>query len=218
MYKAFLILHVISGMIALITGGFAIFSKKGGKIHTRSGDVYYLAMWSVAITAFIMTIMKFNPFLLSIALFSLYMSFGGKRAINNWRLKQQYYPTLKDKLPNYIALLVGLFMIGFPVATMVQQHTFFVPVLGVFGIIMLFFSIREIRTYSNVENFKPRNRMWLIKHIGQICGSYIAAVTAFLVNNVHINPGWVAWLLPTFVGVPLIIRTSMEWKKKLRIE
>jgi uncharacterized membrane protein len=53
---------------------------------------------------------------------------------------------------------------------------------------------------------KIRWRGWLAAHIGGMCGSYIALVTALLVVNSRPAPIWV-WFLPTIVGTPLIRRT-----------
>ena len=53
---------------------------------------------------------------------------------------------------------------------------------------------------------KLRRRRWLIAHIGGMCGSYVALVTALLVVNAQPAPLWL-WFLPTVVGVPLISRT-----------
>ena len=215
MYKILLILHVAVGIVALVSGATAIFSKKGGKLHLNSGKAYVAAMYSIGITALIMTIMKFNPFLLSIALFSSYLTFSGNQAIKYWRLKEAFIPTLKYKLPYYIAFLTSLFMIGYPVASMILSKSFFVPVLGVFGSIMLVNSIRDIRKHAKYDNFKPRRKEWLIQHIGMMGGAYIATTTAFLVNNVHIEPMWIWWLLPSVIGSVFITRSIREWQKKL---
>lgn len=51
-----------------------------------------------------------------------------------------------------------------------------------------------------------RWRGWLPFHIGGMCGSYIALVTALLVVNAQPAPLWL-WFLPTIVGVPWINRT-----------
>ncbi len=215
MYKILLILHVAVGIVALISGAVAIFSKKGAKLHLKSGKVYVAAMYSIGITALIMTIMKFNPFLLSIALFSSYLTYSGNQAIKYWRLKEAFVPTLKDKLPYYIAFLTSIFMIGFPVAEMILSKSLFVPILGIFGSIMLANSINDIRTHANNDNFKPRRKEWLIQHIGMMGGAYIATTTAFLVNNVHIDPMWIWWLLPSVIGSVFITRSIREWQKKL---
>ena len=53
---------------------------------------------------------------------------------------------------------------------------------------------------------------WLKKHIGNMCGSYIGAITAFVVNqseHIPVNPVFL-WLGPTVILVPVII---VELKK-----
>jgi uncharacterized membrane protein len=53
---------------------------------------------------------------------------------------------------------------------------------------------------------KIRWRGWLAAHIGGMCGSYIALVTALLIVNFRPVPLWL-WFLPSIVGTPLIMRT-----------
>jgi ABC-type enterochelin transport system permease subunit len=49
-------------------------------------------------------------------------------------------------------------------------------------------------------------------HIGKMSGSYIAAITAFLVNNVDFLPPLVVWLSPTILGTMVIIRFSKPYR------
>lgn len=51
---------------------------------------------------------------------------------------------------------------------------------------------------------KRRGRNWLRAHIGGMCGSYIALVTAFLVVNVGREP-LLVWFIPTLIGSPVIV-------------
>jgi type IV secretory pathway component VirB8 len=46
-------------------------------------------------------------------------------------------------------------------------------------------------------------------------GAYIASITAFLVVNNTILPGVVAWLLPTAVLVPVLIKWSRKYAVKI---
>jgi hypothetical protein len=50
--------------------------------------------------------------------------------------------------------------------------------------------------------------------------SYIAAMTAFLVNNArHMGfggPIWLWWLLPTILGVPAIITWTRYYRSKFK--
>jgi hypothetical protein len=55
---------------------------------------------------------------------------------------------------------------------------------------------------------------WLFRHIGRMMGTYIAATTAFLVVNIHSDIRWLPWLIPTFIGTPLIFYFIYTFKSK----
>jgi hypothetical protein len=52
----------------------------------------------------------------------------------------------------------------------------------------------------------------IANHLIRMMGATIAVITAFLVVNVHFDPGWVVWLAPTVVLTPLII----VWSRRAR--
>lgn len=54
---------------------------------------------------------------------------------------------------------------------------------------------------------------WWFAHIGSMGGSYISAVTAFVVVNIQLPQyGWVLWILPTLIGSVMIARTILKYK------
>ncbi len=217
-YKTLLILHVIAGFTGLASGLAAMIVKKSRGIHTQAGKVYYLGMYASGITALIMTIIKFNPFLLAIGIFTLYLVYSGKQAIAYWRVKEPWSLRFNELAPSLTGILVALFMIGYPFFQMIMEGRFFVPVLGIFGIVLFINALQDLMMLRKVSNRVPRNKKFLLQHIGKMGGSYIAATTAFLVNNVSFDPGWVVWLLPTFVGSFLIANAIRQWKVRLRIQ
>jgi hypothetical protein len=82
-------------------------------------------------------------------------------------------------------------------------------VFMVFGAGALFF------VYQDVQHFRGKAKIknyYLTTHLQRMIGSYIAALTAFLVVNNTILPGVLAWLLPSMVLVPVIIRTTIRYK------
>lgn len=216
-YTTLLILHVIGGGVALISGLVSMLVKKSRGLHTKAGKIYYLGMYTSSILALAMTLIKFNPFLLAIGLFTLYLVYTGKRYIDYWRKKESWHLTIFEIAPMLIGILVALFMIVEPAWQMIQHQRFFVPVLGIFGLILLINSIQDLLFIIKHSNRVPKNKKFLINHIGKMGGSYIAATTAFLVNNISFSPGWVVWMLPTFIGTFLITYSITSWRKKLRM-
>lgn len=85
-----------------------------------------------------------------------------------------------------------------------------------FGIVLLVFGFISISmAYQDFKNYQGRNsnkNFWLLVHIQRMMGSYIAAMTAFIVVNNTILPGIVAWLLPTVIVTPLIFKWSRKYK------
>lgn len=212
-----LIIHIVSGFLALLFGAMAIVSRKGDRNHKVSGKSYVMAMYSVGISAIIMTQIKPNPFLFTVGVFTLYLTYTGNRSIFYYRLKESYQTGWKDILPISIALLVSLGMVAFPIFQMVKAGTISISVMGVFGVILMVFAGRDLAKVIRDSVFLPHEKTWLIKHIGMVGGSYIATLTAFLVTNINFSPAWVIWLLPTLIGSILIAKTSKDWRKKLKI-
>jgi len=186
-----LLIHIAAGMTCLFSGILAVATKKGGKYHRVSGKFYFIAMFTLIITALLLAFYRSNTFLLLIASFSFYMTWAGVRSIRNKSLQ----PNILDWLFLFSALITAGFMIS----------TFNI-VLIVFGSLLSVNVVQETVTFIQSKNdrFVGTNK-WLIRHIGMMMGSFIATTTAFLVTNVqNFEPGWLPWLAPTVVGSPLI--------------
>ncbi len=217
LFQSFLILHIVAGFLALLLGAMAIASRKGQKNHLKSGKWYVIMMYAVGISAIVMTQLKPNPFLFTVGVFTLYMTFTGQRSIFYFRLKSAYRTTWKDLVPIGIALLVAAGMVLQPIYQMVQTNIISISVMAVFGAILMGFAIRDLVMVVKTPTFQPNNKAWLIMHIGRIGGAYIATLTAFLVTNLTFQPAWVIWLAPTLVGSILLAKASKDWSKKLKI-
>jgi uncharacterized membrane protein len=218
MYKAILYLHILAGTLALGCGLVAILAAKGRKNHNRYGLIFERSMYTVGVSAIVMSLLKFNPFLLAIGIFALYLTYNGKRALFYFRLRKTYEIGFRDKLAPIAGFVTALFMIGFPVWQMVTQGIFFVPVLAVFGTVLIVTSLGDLLTLRKPQLFTAGNKRWLLKHIGMMGGSYIATVTAFLVTSMHISQQWLLWVMPTFIGGFLIARAIRNWSGKLKLK
>ena len=182
-----LIIHIATGMLALIAGAVAIFSKKGRKNHRFSGKIYFWSMVAVAITALILSFFKEIHFLLMIAIFSFYMTYTGFISINR--------NDLTPRIFDWLLLFIGLITVGFMIFSLNI-------VLIVFGLLFGSFVVTDLLRYLNI--LKKLNSYRLILHISRMMGAYIATCTAFFVVNVHFYPAWLVWLLPTIIISPFI--------------
>jgi hypothetical protein len=84
---------------------------------------------------------------------------------------------------------------------------------------MVFGTIGLRGAYRNAKRYlvPPKDALhWMRMHIGNMLGSYIGAITAFLVNqSEHIPiPGVFLWLGPTAIIVPIIVMELRKYKPK----
>ncbi len=193
----FLWIHIAVGSIALLAGGIAAFAVKGSSLHKRSGRFFAMSMALTAVSAIALSIMNYNPFLLSIGFFTAYLVGSGYLWAQRMPLQRRY------RMGRYIGMAgvltaAGMFYVAlsYPVMSVV---------LLVFGGILLFMAGADA-----LRRKPPKNPIAL--HGGRMGGAYIAATTAFLVVNVE----WTiaAWLLPTVVGSPLIAIGIRRYAKR----
>lgn len=191
-YKVLLGIHVAGGFTALVIGIIAYIVTKGGRHHKLAGKIYFGGMMLVVISAVSMHLIKSNTFLFYIALFTLYQIYGGTRSVKNKNLQ----PKILDVLMFLTGLVIAILMI-----------LTLKIVLIVFGVLFISLLYSDLKIFLLIRRKRevPGNA-WLMRHIGLMSGSYIATSTAFLVVNLqHFDPFWLPWLLPSMIGVPLII-------------
>lgn len=206
-----LFIHATAGGLALISGLLAIYFKKGKKKHIISGRIYFWSMLVVIVSGLLVGWYRNNLFLQAIAVFSFYLAFTGKRLL---RYKSKVNPQFIDWLANAVAIGVAIAMLYFSIRIMLMAgFAGPAPMLLVFGSILLAMSSSDL--IKMISKKWVRNA-WLFDHIGRMSGSFIATVTAFLVVNIQLDPAWVLWLLPTIIGTPMIVGTSILWRRKLK--
>jgi len=220
-YTIILIIHVIFGFSALVTGAIAMTVKKQKGNHTRTGWIYNYSMLGVFITVVMLFSIKGMPilFLLLIGYFSEYQVLSGTRylQISNRLKNLKWY----DYTVVYIGLIVGALMISFGIYYAVNGESFGASLLIVFGLIMTSTSTEDARFISSLSKGMKIKHKPIIMHIRRMGGGYIATFTAFFVNNLgSALPFYIGWFLPGIVGGILIGRTVRKWSgnKKSRVQ
>lgn len=196
----------MGGSTGLLVGLFIMIAKKGDKRHRTIGKIYFLAMMLSAMVAIPMSYLHPNWFLFMISIFTIYMLTTGVRYL---KMSQSKKVTKIDWLISFTMLLFAIGFIVYGILILLSQNNFGI-VLMVFGIISLSFVYNDVQNYggqSKIKNFHLTN------HISRMSGAYIASCTAFIVVNNHdYVPGIIAWLLPTFIITPLIIKWTRKYK------
>ncbi len=212
-FKIILILHIIAGSLALLSGLFAIIFRNRVKIHKPIGKIYFWAMTVIFVSAIYMSIAHINPFLFCVAFFTYYSCLTAYRSLKLKKLHLDQKPTKFDWA---IEIFFGLMHIAFII---VGLYLFFKGNTS-FAIISLVFGVLGVRgNYATWQRFKKNlvfRNYWLLAHIGGMMGSYIGAITAFVVNNSAVipAPNIVLWLGPAAFIAPLIAFETKKHQKK----
>lgn len=208
-------LHIGIGAIILITGLLQLLLPKHGKRHRLLGQLYFWSMILSFLTAFPSSIIDKQYFLAIVGLFSIYLSFtGGRFAM----LKSSQPLSLFDRVGLLFFFISSLLMAAFAIFLLAKGSASGGLVVGVFAIIFCSGTFRDLYYVFIVK--KPElmygGMNWLFNHIGRIIGSYIAAITAFLVNVQPFGSHVVNWLLPTLLGSFLIARYLKKYKARYK--
>jgi uncharacterized membrane protein len=203
-------LHVACGFTALVLAPVAMLLRKGSPAHRRWGRVYFWAMAGIFVSALGVLVFRPNPFLFFISVLAFYAALTGYRGPRRKRPQGKQGPIWLDWAAAGAALLAGLGFVAWGALTLLGIIASQIP--GAFSILAIVFGLALGRdAWTDLRGFTqpPTDRnWWWYYHMERMLGSYIAAVTAFLVQNVgrHLPPEWqwVAWVTPTLLGVPLI--------------
>jgi uncharacterized membrane protein len=203
LFNISLIIHIASGTLALITGLIVIIAEKGTRFHKTIGRIYYWAMTSVAIFAVIMSFIHKNDFLFMLAFLSYYLVYTGF-----WAHRQNEKARPMDWI-----VMAAVFIAGASrfYVTLAHPWNDFAIVPFVFSIGCMSATIQDFIAYMRKRMYNSNS---VTRHIGRMLGSYIAAVTAFLVVNFHTDPAYILWLGPTVIGSVLITVWIIKYKRR----
>ena len=217
MEQFLIISHILCGGTVLLLGLIQMFNRKGGKNHIILGKIYVGAMWWICLSAIsLITFYRFSAFLLVIAVLTFHSSFVGLRVVKRKTPgSEKWYDWTVSIATSFFGL--GLIAYGGYVYFF-ESKTILAALCAGFGALTFKNAIDDIRFFikSNVSE----KHWWLYNHIGAMGGSYIAALTAFAVQNPNIfmpnsSNQWLLWIIPGVIGTPIITLAIKRWKKKL---
>lgn len=207
--RGMLWIHIAGGTSALITGMGAMLTKKGSTTHRTFGKIYFWSMTAVFVGALATALGHGRDFLLMVAFFSYYMTVRGYRILYLKKLYAGQKAAPIDWLIITVSSVFILFLLIWGTVEVVNGNGMGITGI-VFGSIGLSFLIGDVRNF-----FKPpvEKMHWWYDHISSMGGSYISAVTAFIVVNIQLPQfNWVLWVLPAILGGMLIGRTIRHYK------
>ncbi|MBP8034350.1 MAG: hypothetical protein KAZ71_07110 [Bacteroidia bacterium] len=212
-YTVTIIIHVLAGIGALIFGALAIILKKNTPKHKPVGRFYFYCMTTIFATGVFLSVCKGLLFLFFIAIFTYYSTIIAYRALRLKNLHNGQKPAKIDWIVEAIAGITFIGLIIFAIHYYIQHKDMNALIPLTFGTFGLWGVIKNTQRLLS----KPKETLyWLKMHIGNMLGSYIGAITAFVVNQAeHIPlPQIVLWLGPAAILVPIIVVELKKVKSK----
>ncbi len=221
LHTIFLVIHIISGFTALITGIIPMITRKGGNSHNFWGRIYYGAMFGVFLTTvglFILDPLSLKmQFFLPVGVGSFYQTFTGKRILLRKKINSQ--PARLDWAAMYAVSFFGLVTLAWAVQRFNAGDTFLGILFIGFTILCLGSGLADYRSFSGRVSLEKMH--WFFTHLARMLASYAATLTAFLVTVLPKilpaqTPSYVSlltWILPG-VSVGIIIGRLVKYYKK----
>lgn len=216
------IFHVIAGSLALAIFLIPLLTKKGGKLHVRTGWLYTLVMVAVGVSAFIITPWRifwdpertessagFSAFLFFISIFTLSSVWYGLVVLKN---KKRTAPSqeLAHLGPPFLLAFSGLGaqLLGLYLGNLTL-------------VIFPFISHSVARDQIRYWRSSPKSKMhWWYAHMYGMFSACIATITAFLVTAIprlwpnDFTKSPVLWVAPGLI-LGFILK---KWTEKYRVQ
>jgi uncharacterized membrane protein len=218
-YSFLLTSHIICGALVLVLGLIImLLQPKGNSWHKKLGWIYYLAMCWISLSAVItMIFFKFIFFLFPVAIFSFHLVYSGFRAI---KLKHAGNLAWYDWVVAIGTLLFGVGLFTYGIYQLINGHNGTAILSLIFGFFISWSALGDISIYKNINN--QTKMWWWMHHMRGMLGGYLAAITAFLVQNGEhipvIGNSWLIWVLPGAIGGTGLSIWSKYYRRKFAKE
>ena len=218
--KLILPIHVIAGFSSLILFFVPAVARKGGAAHNRFGRYYVYGMWTVVVTAFLLSVINYFDGREMIAILLGFLAVLTARPLYYGLavLRHKRGPSTRMKRIDLgfraVLAVASPYLIGAGLGWWGPGESPLFIVFAVLGIASSWPTlIGELRQRKTSHN-------WLMEHIGEMIATAIAAFTAFFVfGGVRLfgdlftgSLSVVVWTAPTVLGVIF----SQWYKRRIR--
>jgi hypothetical protein len=201
-----IIIHVLAGSIALLTGLTALSVSKGGKLHIRFGWYFTRMIILVILTGLVgIFVFRRNNFLLVITLLSAYNCFSGIRALR-----------LKGRRPEAIDYLAPVIVTGSAL-----YYLYYIQSAGLYWSPVIIYStlgaLFLVCTYDLLKWAMPGSLLQsavLYEHVYKMISAFSAITSAFS-GTVLSQYKPYSQFLPSAIGMICIIVIFIRIRNKL---
>lgn len=212
--EGLMLVHIAAGLVCLCVAPIAMLAKpKGGAFHRTYGRLFLWGIATLAATAALLLVFRWNPFFFALSVLSFYLSFSGWRVLQRKRPERGERARWLDWVAALAAVITGLLSLYWSQAGVFGRDASVVlATLGVAVLIALcdlWLFIRVLRAGNS-----PLPGMWRLEHLTKLSGAYLAVACAFSGTVFTFLPMVIAQTWPAIVGTPLLIVVARRhWLK-----
>ncbi len=207
LHQSNIIIHVLTGSIALLLGLIALLSLKGGKVHNRSGHLF-LYLISVVILTGLLGVFVFgrNTFLLVITVLSGYVAFSGKRILTS----KSNVPQTIDIGATVISLVVlAYFLYYFKSIGMIWSPVIIYSTVGALLLVIAYDLLRYLIPRATYK----KHKLWVYEHIYKMTSAFSALFAAFI-GTIFDQYQPHSQYIPSVIGIWIIIGFMIYFNRR----
>jgi uncharacterized membrane protein len=208
-YHAITPFHIVAGMLALVFGYIALFSKKGAPLHRKTGTYFVYAMVTMSLTGAFMAVFKPTPANIAAGLLTFYFVLTGMLTVRRART-----PRWIHVIGILIALGVGAYAFQAGRVSAAAGRPEAAPMF-VFSAMALLGAIGDARVMrSGAILGAPR----LARHLWRMCFAMWVAAASFFWGPPGRVPDIIniPALLPIPVLTPVVVMLYWLWRIRVK--
>ena len=204
LFSTFLIIHVSTGLCAVLVGVMPIVSRKGGRAHRFWGRLFAGLMTVLLVCAWAMTALRFNTYFLALSATATLSLLSGVRVL---RRKRPDLNTADRARPLDWAATLGVTGIGLWVLVLLAKGQSDGPatVSVALAVSALMMGAWDIWRFSAPKSWPFSPELWTYEHLTKMLGAYSAVLSAFSGNFLTALPAPWSQLWPTVLFQCLIL-------------
>nr|WP_314526074.1 hypothetical protein [uncultured Brevundimonas sp.] len=204
LFSSLLIVHVSTGLCAVLVGVMPIVARKGGRAHRAWGRLFVGLMTVLLACAWAMTALRFNTYFLALSATATLSLFSGVRVLGRKR------PDLnaRDRArPLDWAATLGVIGIGLWVLVLLASGRSDGPatVSAALAASALMMGFWDLWRFSAPQSWPFSPNLWTYEHLAKMLGAYSAVLSAFSGNFLTALPAPWSQLWPTVLFQCLIV-------------
>lgn len=205
LFPPLLAVHIGAGFAAVLVGLAPILTAKGSRLHRLSGRLFVGVMIILLAAAWVMTAMRFSPYLLALSATATYHVFSGTRVLR--RRRPDLRVEDRARAIDWIAAL-GVVAVGLIVVGLIVTGRFEGPpaVAGGLASAALAYGGWDLWRFARPRDWPFSPNLWTYEHLLKMLSAYSAVLSAFSGNFLPFLPApwsqlWPSLLFPTLAAI-----------------